>query len=110
MGGSGWAIVEDSSYTLAVAQAGGYPLLDQALAPLDYAFHRNPLGFPVVPGFPEIHLAKTSIRIFGSEIIPSFRVWIRVDSGARMVHKLWVEIAPPEDMGFWDDDDNPFTS
>jgi len=66
-----------------------------------------------VPGFPGIHLAKTKLRLLGLEVIPSYRLWFRVDEAHRAVHKLWVEIAPPEDMGygqsFWDEEDDlPF--
>lgn len=102
--GNGWIIRDEHSYELAAAQCGAYPLLDDALAPLDYALHRNPLGFDQVPGYPGIYIARTKLRLFGLEIIPSFRLWFRVDIDRREVHKLWVEIAPPDDMGLWDDD------
>lgn len=112
-GGSGWQVIEEDSYERAIAQGGSYEFFDEALAPIEYALHRNPLGFPAVPGFRDVHLAKTKLRIFGPEVIPSYRLWFRVDEDRRTVHKLWVEIAPPEDMGIGEsfcdeDDDLPF--
>jgi hypothetical protein len=106
--GSGWTVIEEQSYEIAVAQCGTYQFFDEALAPLDYALHRNPLGFEAVQGYPDIYLARTKLRLLGPEIIPSYRLWFRVFPQKREVHKLWVEIAPPEDMGLWDDDEVPF--
>lgn len=105
----GWQILEEESFARAVAQCGTHYFFDEALAPIDYALNRNPLGFPEVPGFPNIRLAKTKLRLLKTtEIIPSYRLWFRVDEATRIVHKLYVEIAPPEDMGFgeslWDED------
>ena len=73
-GGSGWQVIEEDSYQRAVAQCGSYEFFDDALAPIEYALHRNPQGFPEVPGFPAIHLAKTKLRLSGLEVIPSYRV------------------------------------
>lgn|SRR5579871_4827207 len=105
----GWQIVEEQSWDVAVANCGTHQFFDDALAPIDYALHRNPLGLPVVPGFPNLRIAKTKLRFIGGEIIPSYRIWVRLDEQNRVVYKLWVEIAPPEDMGLWDEDDEiPF--
>ena len=108
----GCQVLEEESYQRAVAQCGSYEYLDDTLAPVDFALHRNPLGFAEVPSFPGIHLAKTKLRFAGLEIVPSFRMWLRVDVAARRVHKVCVEIAPPDDMGFardpWDENEIPF--
>lgn len=111
--GRGWQVIEQESYERAVAQCGSHEFFDDALAPIEFALHRNPTGFPSVPGFQGIHLAKTKLRISGLDVIPSYRLWFRVDEEGRRVFKLWVEIAPPEDMGlgesFWDEEDDiPF--
>lgn len=106
--GRGWAVREEHTYELAVAQCGGYQFFDEALAPLEYALHRNPEGFDLVPGFKDIYIARTKLRLLGAEIIPSYRLWFRIDQASREVHKLWVEIAPPEDIGLWDSDESPF--
>lgn len=107
----GWNVAEEESYVRAVAQAGGFEYIDPIIAPIDYALYRNPLGFQKVPGYQDLYLAKTKLRILGSEVVPSYRLWFRVDLGARTVWKLWVEVAPPEDMGLaddpWGDDDLP---
>lgn len=107
--GNGWSIIEDPSYEISVAQCGSFPFIDEALAPIEYALHRNPLGFERIPGFENIYLAKTKLRFIRGEIIPSLRLWVKILPEVREVHKLWVEIAPPEDMGYWDDDEKiPF--
>ena len=104
---SGWRVFEEESYNRAVAQLGTHEYFDDALAPVEYALHRNPLGFKKVPGFETLYLAKTKLRLFGLEIIPSYRLWFRIDVHDRAVAKLWVEIAPPEDMGIADDPFDP---
>jgi hypothetical protein len=109
----GWQIVEEESYALSVSQCGTFEFFDEALAPIEYALSRNPLGFPAVPGFPNIHRAKTKLRVFAQMVIPSYRLWFRVNTETKFVHKLFIEIAPPEDMAFGDslcdkDDDLPF--
>lgn len=110
---SGWEVFEEGSYERAVAQLGTHEFFDDALAPITYALSRNPAGFRKIPGFQDLHLAKTKLRFIGLEIIPSYRLWFRIDHAQRSVYKLWVDMAPPEDMGLksslWDDeDDTPF--
>ena len=106
--GSGWQVVDEESYERAVAQCGSFPYLDEILAPVDYALHRNPTGFPVVPGYANLYLAKTKLRFIRSEVIPSFKLWFRANNDNRMVHKLYIEITPPEEIpygeSFWDED------
>ena len=108
----GWQVAEDESYVRSVASAGGYEYIDEIIAPVDYALSRNPTGFTKIPGYESIYLAKTKLRFLRNEIVPSYRLWFRVDAKRRRVWKLWIEIAPPEDMGFaddpWDDDEIPF--
>ena len=102
---SGWEIVEEASYARSVAEIHEILAhLDEAVAPLDYALHRNPEGFPQVPGIDGILLAKTSIRFVGTRVIPSLKLWFRIDRGARRVHKLWLAVSRPEEMEYWNAD------
>jgi len=101
----GWEIIEEDSYERAVAQLGTHEFFDEVLAPITYALNRDPTGFREIPGFQDIYLAKTKLRFIGMEIVPSYRLWFKVDYALRRVLKLWVELAPPEDMGLWDDED-----
>jgi hypothetical protein len=104
----GWKIVEEESYDRAVAQIATHESLDVALELISYGLYRNPQGYPKT-AYANIHLAKTKLRFTDSEIIPSYRLWFKVDIITETVHKLWIDIAPPEDMGFWDEeDDAPF--
>jgi hypothetical protein len=107
---NGWEILEENSYDRAVAQCANHQFFDEALAPIIYALHRNPLGFKNVSGFANIRLAKTKLRLKGPEIIPSYLLWFRTDIAERRVYKLWVELASPEDMGIgkslWDEEDD----
>ena len=107
-GGSGWQIVESEDYERSVAQAGSHQELDVALGPVIYALYRNPTGFDST-NQPNIHIAKTKIRIFDGGFIPTYRVWFRIDSIEMIVTLLWVELSPPDDMGFGNmfDDDGP---
>jgi hypothetical protein len=105
-GDKGWKIVEEPSYELATAQGGGHEFFDDVTELLHYALHRNPTGFPQVPGYQGIYLAKTKLRIRLPEVIPSYRLWFRLDEATHTVHKLWIEIAPPEDMEYWADEDD----
>ena len=76
------------------------------------AIESNPLAFPEVPGLDGIHLARTKLAIRDLEIIPALRVWFRPSKQSNTVYLLWVELAPPEDMGLgenlWDPDEEPF--
>jgi hypothetical protein len=105
----GWEVFEEESYERAVAQLGTHEFFDEGLAPITYALNRDPTGFQKVPGFPDIHLAKAKLRFIGMEIVPSYRLWFRINPVAMCVYKLWIDLAPPEDMGFWDEEDgSPF--
>jgi hypothetical protein len=95
--------VEEESYDRSVAQCGSHQFFDEALAPIEHALRRNPLGFERLRGYKGIRLAKSKLRLIQREIIPSFRLWFRVDEGERTVFKLYVEVAPAEDMGLTDD-------
>lgn len=111
MAASGWNFVEEDSWERALAQLGGARKVDRAIAPIIDALHRNPEGFDRVPDLPNHYLARTRLAIRDLDLIPSYRVWFRTDPAARTVHLLWIEIAPPEDMGLTDDlwdDDIPF--
>lgn len=111
MATSGWHIVEEESWERAMAQLGGARRVDRAIAPIIDALHRNPEGFDRVPGHHALYLARTKLAIRDLDLIPSYRVWFRTDPAAHVVHLLWIELAPPEDMGLTDDlwdDDLPF--
>jgi hypothetical protein len=105
----GWNVVEEDSYERAVSQIGTHESLDIALEFISYGLHRNPLGF-LRTEYHQIFMAKTVLRFTDyGEIIPSYRLWFRVDENTLTVYKLWIDIAPPEDMGYWDEeDDAPF--
>ena len=103
----GWEIVEEPSYARSVAEiAELFAHLDEAIAPLDYALHRNPEGLPEVPGVRGIFLAKTSLRFIGTRIIPALSLWVRLDRESKRVYKLWLSVSSPEQMGFWSDDED----
>lgn len=102
----GWEIFESEEYALSVSQCGSHQFFDEALGPIMHGLNRNPLGFEQVS--PGIYIAKTKLKISGGEIIPAYNLWFRADEAINIVCLLWVEIAPPETMGLWDDDDIPF--
>jgi len=102
----GWQVVEDDSFELSLAQFRDTKAIDSALGPIELGLNRNPLGFPEVPGFPNIRLAKTKLHFLGAEIIPSYRLWFRLDEVTKTVHKLFVELTPPDLSGFPDDEDD----
>lgn len=99
----GWQIVEAESYERSVAQCGGYERVDEIIAPIDYALSRAPLGFEKIPGYEDLYLAKTKLRVTERRIFPSHRLWFRAVPISRQVEKLWIDIAPPEDMAYTDD-------
>lgn len=97
-----WAVVEENSFERSAAQLGGLKWVDRALAPIMLAVEGNPLAFPVVPGTDGIRIARNLLVINDLELIPSLRVWFRVSEQSRTVYMLYVELAPPEDMGIGD--------
>jgi hypothetical protein len=105
----GWRIIEAPSYERSVQLAGGAEFCDDAISPIIYALHRNPLGFPDAPGVRGLKLAKTKIRVRGRIVFPSMRLWFRVRVIAKEVEKCWIEACPPEGMaysdGWWNEDD-----
>jgi hypothetical protein len=103
----GWEVFEEETYRLAANQCGGAEYVDRITEPVDYTLSRNPTGFLKIPGYPNLYLAKTKLRIVGPEIIPSFRLWFRIDADRKRVFKEYIEISPPEDMGFADDPFDP---
>ncbi len=105
--GDGWEVVEEETYALSTQYCGGSEYVDSITGQVDYALSRKPTGFFKIPGYQTLYLAKTKLRIVGSEITPSFRIWFRIDAKKRTVIKLYIEIAPPEDMGFADDPFDP---
>jgi len=103
----GWEVVEEETYALSVQYCGGAEYIDSITEQVDYSLSRNPTGFSLIPGYQNLYLAKTKLRIVGSDVTPSFRIWFRVDSKRQRVVKLYIEITPPEEMGFADDPFDP---
>lgn len=105
MVGSGWSLIESENYERAVAQCGGARCVDDAIAPIIYALHRQPLAFPEtdVPG---VYLARTKLRFNGPDVTLSHSVWFKADEIVRTVELLWVEYTNPDDIG--GEDDWPF--
>lgn len=95
-----WQLVEAPSFGRAVSICSTVEQIDVALHFIDYALSRNPLGFPLVPGFTSIHLAKTKVIVSSIDIIPAFRLWFRPEARDRIVHKLWIELTPIADLEF----------
>lgn len=108
-----WQVLEEPSYAHSVSLIGDMEAIDEALRFVDYALHRNPMGFPRLPNTKAIFIAKTKLRVTGLEIIPAYRLFVRVDKEQRCVFKLWVEACPPAEMIYGDsfnddDEDLPF--
>ncbi len=104
----GWNVTEDSSYDSSVIGCGGHRIVDEALSAIVYALHRNPLGFPEVPGFPGIRMAKTSLYFRDGQMIPALELRFFTDEPTKTVTKLHVGISQPDEMRYWDDDEIPF--
>ncbi len=104
-----WQVLEANSYLPSVKLLGNLAEIESYVENIDYSLHRNPLGWPLVPGTKTIQIAKTKFRITAEKIIPSFRMWFRVDHEARQVHKLYLELCPADELRFdSDDEDIPF--
>jgi hypothetical protein len=103
----GWDIFEERSYALAADQCGGLEYVDRVTAQVDYALSRNPTGFQKIPGYQDLYLVKTRLRITPQEVVPAFRIWFRVDRENRRVLKEHVEMTPPEELGFAEDPFDP---
>lgn len=106
MAGNGWSISETEDYERGVAQCGGAEVVDDAVAPIIYALHRNPLAFEET-AYPGVRLARTRLRFNGPDITLSHAIWFRLNEVERVVELLWVEYTRPNDMG-WENDDAPF--
>lgn len=109
-----WQIIEETAYTKALPNCGNLRALDVVLEVIDFGLARNPLSWPMVPGFPHLRLVKTKIRFVGPEVVPALRMWFQPYPESLTVHKLYIEPAPPDDMKFgetiWggEDDGLPF--
>jgi hypothetical protein len=102
-----YQIAEENSYLPSVSALGRVNEIEENIGFIDYALHRAPQGFPIVEGMTTVRLAKTKMRISLSEIVPAYRLWFRIDEGKKVVHKLYLELCPPSDMAF-DDEENSF--
>ena len=77
---------------------GGLVNVDAALDPIIEALSLNPAGFPLVPGFRDLRLAKTDRieRDDGSVLVPALRVWFSYRSGDDKVYLLYAEEIPED--------------
>ena len=106
---AGWNVTEDPNFSDSVDRCGGAKVIDEALFFIDHGLHINPLGYPAVPGFPNIRIVKTKLQFRGGLIFPAMRMRVWTDEPRKTVTKLHIEISDPEEMEFWDDDDEiPF--
>lgn len=109
-GSSGWNIVEHDSYDESVFECGGYPLVEDATAWVDFFLNRNPLKFPQLHQTSDIRIIKTKLRIKGSKAIPSYRILFVADEATRIVTKLHVSVCQPDEMAYgdpWTEYDDP---
>lgn len=90
-------IVEEPSWSEAAEKFGGLKNVDAALEPIIEALSLNPAGFPEVPGFQDIRLAKTDrIEREGEVSIPALRVWFRHRLSDQHVYLLYAEEIPED--------------
>ena len=75
MGGSNRTLREERSFTEAVKNLGGAEKIDVALATIVNSLSSNPQGFPLVPDFEPIRLAKT--RALRGH--PVLKVWFKIE-------------------------------
>ncbi|RAN36784.1 hypothetical protein [Hyphomonas sp. GM-8P] len=94
---SGWEIIEEESFQIGVAGLGGSRFVDEALQSLTASLLSNPLGFPEIPGFPDIRIAKTNV-VISVVLIPALVVRFRVDDRQRKVFLLHIERRDPDDI------------
>ena len=81
------SFIEEESFKEAVTELGGFRRIDEALDPIVEALSRRPEGFPVVPGWSPIRIAKTDRVVRGDHIIPAIRVWfLIVDDTIRLLY------------------------
>lgn len=91
------SIIEEPSWAEATRNLGGIENVDAALEPIIEALGLNPAGFPEVPGFHGIRIAKTDrIERDGNVVVPALRVWFRYRPGDDNVHLLYAEEIPEE--------------
>jgi hypothetical protein len=90
-------IVEEPSWSEAAEKFGGLANVDAALEPIIEALALNPAGFPKVPGYHDIRLAKTDhIERDSGIVVPALRVWFRYRLGDQQVYLLYAEEIPED--------------
>jgi hypothetical protein len=90
-------IIEEQSWSDAAEKFGGLANVDKALEPIIEALCLNPAGFPPVPGFKDIRIAKTDrIERDSGAVVPALRVWFRYLPGDDTVFLLYAEEIPED--------------
>ena len=111
-GGEGdncYGLVEEKSFDEAVTALGGAQCLGAALAAFAGSLARNPRGFPLIPGWANVRLAKTKAITVGEVAIPPLRLWFTVGTGREpegeddgCVYLIYIERMGEEDP--WTDE------
>ena len=82
-------LVEEEPFTRQAKKLGGAGNIDHALNPIIEALATRPEGFPTIPGWAPIRLAKMEPILYKDDVIPAIRVWFRIDG--ETVYLLYLE-------------------
>lgn len=86
-------IVEEEPFSRQVQKLGGAIQIDAALDPIVEALARRPEGFPTIPEWEPLRLAKTyPLEEDDDTLVPALRVWFRIDG--ETVYLMYVEPIP----------------
>ena len=68
--------------------------LDEVLRAILWAVSTNAEAFPIVEGFKDIRIVKTSAIEFGPSMMPGLRVWFRIAENNQQVYLEHIEPDP----------------